>query len=92
MFGFSNEIRIVHNGKEFFWTRFNDGEGHWFHQNCVTSLVLDSELTLAAREQGIMEKYDFSRLPPPKKKEPTVRVQGQRRPGSKSKTAVRIRL
>lgn len=41
------------------------------------------------------EKYDFSRLPPPKKKEPTVRVQGQRRPGikrSKSKTAVRIRL
>lgn len=91
MFGFPNEIRIVHDGKEFFWTRFNDGEGHWFYQNCVTSLVLDSELTEVARGQGITEKYDFSRLPPkPKKeKEPTVRVR-QRRPGSK--TAVRIRL
>jgi hypothetical protein len=87
-------IRIVHDGKVYNWSRIGpNNEGHWMHRNCITHLVLDSELTQEARSQGIEEPHNFSRLPPKPKKEKAIRVQGKRRTGTRrSKTAVRIRL
>ena len=84
-------LRIRHEGKEYDWTRFPSGEGRWLHEDTVVSLVLDHELTRAARSMGLKEYYDFARMPAKRKAEKIVKTSSAKSK-AKSQTSVKIKI